>query len=69
MGYLYNAAPNFTVRILQFNAFLCPSDTNIPNGSTTVGNMTGQPGYHSYPNNIGTFGGTTATRSTARPTR
>jgi prepilin-type N-terminal cleavage/methylation domain-containing protein/prepilin-type processing-associated H-X9-DG protein len=55
MGYLYNAAPNFTVRILQVNAFLCPSDTNIPNGTTTVGNMTGQPGYHSYPNNIGTF--------------
>jgi prepilin-type N-terminal cleavage/methylation domain-containing protein/prepilin-type processing-associated H-X9-DG protein len=55
MSYLYNTAPNFTVRVLQFNAFLCPSDTNIPNGSTTVGNMTGQPGYHSYPNNIGTF--------------
>jgi prepilin-type N-terminal cleavage/methylation domain-containing protein/prepilin-type processing-associated H-X9-DG protein len=55
MGYLYNAAPNFTVRTLQVNAFLCPSDANIPDGTTTVAGMTGQPGYHSYPNNIGTF--------------
>jgi prepilin-type N-terminal cleavage/methylation domain-containing protein/prepilin-type processing-associated H-X9-DG protein len=55
MGYLYNAAPNFTVRILQVNAFLCPSDGNVPDGTTTVSGMTGLPGYHSYPNNIGTF--------------
>ena len=52
---LYSDATNFTVRVLQFNTFLCPSDANIPNGPTTVGTMTGQPGYHSYPNNIGTF--------------
>ena len=37
MSYLYNAAPNFTVRILQVNAFLCPSDTNIPNGRPPSG--------------------------------
>jgi prepilin-type N-terminal cleavage/methylation domain-containing protein/prepilin-type processing-associated H-X9-DG protein len=55
MSALYNSAQNFTVRILQVNAFLCPSDSNIPNGTTTVSGMTGQPGYHSYPNNIGTF--------------
>ncbi len=55
MSYLYNAAPNFTVRIIQINSFLCPSDGNIPDGNTTVAGMTGQPGYHSYPNNIGTF--------------
>ena len=54
-GFLYNAAPNFTVRILRVNSFLCPSDGNVPSGSTTVGSMTGVPGYHSYPNNIGTF--------------
>jgi prepilin-type N-terminal cleavage/methylation domain-containing protein/prepilin-type processing-associated H-X9-DG protein len=52
---LYNDPVNFTVRVIQINSFLCPSDTNIPNGPTTVGGMTGQPGYHSYPNNIGTF--------------
>jgi prepilin-type N-terminal cleavage/methylation domain-containing protein/prepilin-type processing-associated H-X9-DG protein len=55
MSYLYNGAQNFSVRILQINAFLCPSDPNIPNGTTTVSGMTGSPGYHSYPNNIGTF--------------
>jgi prepilin-type N-terminal cleavage/methylation domain-containing protein/prepilin-type processing-associated H-X9-DG protein len=55
MGYLYNAVQNFTVRVLQVTAFLCPSDGNIPNGTTTVSGLTGQPGYHSYPNNIGTF--------------
>jgi prepilin-type N-terminal cleavage/methylation domain-containing protein/prepilin-type processing-associated H-X9-DG protein len=55
MGYLYNDVTNFTVRCLQFNVFLCPSDANVPNGSTTVGTLTGHPGYHSYPNNIGTF--------------
>jgi prepilin-type N-terminal cleavage/methylation domain-containing protein/prepilin-type processing-associated H-X9-DG protein len=55
MSYLYNSAQNFSIRILQVNAFLCPSDANVPNGTTTVSGMTGQPGYHSYPNNIGTF--------------
>ena len=55
MACLYNDATNFTVRILQFNTFLCPSDANVPNGTTTVGTMTGNPGYHSYPNNIGTY--------------
>jgi prepilin-type N-terminal cleavage/methylation domain-containing protein/prepilin-type processing-associated H-X9-DG protein len=54
-SFLYNDPTNFTVRIIQVTAFLCPTDPNIPNGTTTVGGMTGQPGYHSYPNNIGTF--------------
>jgi prepilin-type N-terminal cleavage/methylation domain-containing protein/prepilin-type processing-associated H-X9-DG protein len=54
-SFLYSDPPNFTVRILQVTTFLCPSDTNVPNGTTTVGGMTGQPGYHSYPNNIGTY--------------
>jgi prepilin-type N-terminal cleavage/methylation domain-containing protein/prepilin-type processing-associated H-X9-DG protein len=54
-SFFYGDAPNFTIRILQVNTFLCPSDANVPNGSTTVAGMTGQPGYHSYPNNIGTF--------------
>jgi prepilin-type N-terminal cleavage/methylation domain-containing protein/prepilin-type processing-associated H-X9-DG protein len=55
MSFLYNDPTNFSVRVLQINAFLCPSDGNIPNGTTTVGGMTGRPGFHSYPNNIGTF--------------
>src|SRR4051812_21801482 len=46
---------NFTVRCLQINTFLCPSDANVPNGTTTIAGMTGQPGHSSYPNNIGTF--------------
>ena len=49
MSFLYNDATNFTVRVLQFNAFLCPSDANIPNGTTTVGGMTGQPGVPQLP--------------------
>jgi prepilin-type N-terminal cleavage/methylation domain-containing protein/prepilin-type processing-associated H-X9-DG protein len=52
---LYNDARNFTVYIFQVNTFLCPSDGNIPDGMATVAGITGQPGYHSYPNNIGTF--------------
>jgi prepilin-type N-terminal cleavage/methylation domain-containing protein/prepilin-type processing-associated H-X9-DG protein len=52
---LYNSPENFSVRILQINTFLCPSDGNIPNGTTTVAGITARPGYHSYPNNIGTF--------------
>jgi prepilin-type N-terminal cleavage/methylation domain-containing protein/prepilin-type processing-associated H-X9-DG protein len=54
-SFLYNNASNFTVYTLQINSFLCPSDGNIPNGRATVAGITGQPGYHSYPNNIGTF--------------
>jgi prepilin-type N-terminal cleavage/methylation domain-containing protein/prepilin-type processing-associated H-X9-DG protein len=52
---LYNDPMNFSIRILQLSAFLCPSDGNIPNGTTTVAGISARPGYHSYPNNIGTF--------------
>jgi prepilin-type N-terminal cleavage/methylation domain-containing protein/prepilin-type processing-associated H-X9-DG protein len=55
MSFLYNSPENFTVRMTQFNSFLCPSDGNVPNGTTTVAGITARPGYHSYPNNIGTF--------------
>jgi len=51
----YDFPDNFTVRTIQITSFLCPSDGFIPNGTVTVGTQTGQPGYSSYPNNIGTF--------------
>jgi prepilin-type processing-associated H-X9-DG protein len=50
---------NFTVRTMQLNALLCPSDGNVPTGVTPSGqyptNLAArQIGYTSYPNNIGT---------------
>jgi prepilin-type N-terminal cleavage/methylation domain-containing protein/prepilin-type processing-associated H-X9-DG protein len=52
------AGTNDTVVTAQINAFLCPSDGNIPVGNYTFKNgVTGarQQGYGSYPNNIGTI--------------
>ena len=46
---------NVTVRVTQVNTLVCPSDGNIPTGTTTVGALTAQKAYHSYPNNMGTF--------------
>jgi prepilin-type N-terminal cleavage/methylation domain-containing protein/prepilin-type processing-associated H-X9-DG protein len=48
---------NDTVVTSQVNAFLCPSDINVPVGTYAVLNKTGarQVGYGSYPNNIGTI--------------
>ncbi len=49
---------NDTVLTLQLNAFLCPSDGNIPVTTWTFKNgVTGtrQIGYSNYPNNIGTI--------------
>jgi prepilin-type N-terminal cleavage/methylation domain-containing protein/prepilin-type processing-associated H-X9-DG protein len=51
------AGSNDTVVTAQINAFLCPSDGNVPLGTLTFRNgVTGarQQGYGSYPNNIGT---------------
>ncbi len=67
-GMLYNAlnmtfnpedtttGSNDTVITAQVNAYLCPSDTNVPCGMWTFKNGTGarQIGYSSYPNNVGT---------------
>jgi prepilin-type N-terminal cleavage/methylation domain-containing protein/prepilin-type processing-associated H-X9-DG protein len=55
MSFLYNSPQNFTVRVTLVGVLLCPSDSNIPSGTTTVGTMTGTAGYTSYPNNIGTY--------------
>jgi len=50
---------NFTVRTMVINTLLCPSDGNIPCGTTPSGQYPPsvgprQIGYTSYPNNIGT---------------
>ena len=48
---------NDTILTTQVNAFLCPSDANIPPYNYTMANGSGskQIGYASYPNNIGTI--------------
>ena len=61
MNMTYNGeAPqgqNDTILTTQINAFLCPSDANIPTFLYTLLNGSGskQVGYTSYPNNIGTI--------------
>jgi prepilin-type N-terminal cleavage/methylation domain-containing protein/prepilin-type processing-associated H-X9-DG protein len=49
------AGANFTVRTMQINTILCPSDGNVPTGTVTVGPNTKQVASSNYPNNIGTF--------------
>jgi prepilin-type N-terminal cleavage/methylation domain-containing protein/prepilin-type processing-associated H-X9-DG protein len=52
----YATDANWTVRTMQVNTFLCPSDGNVPCGTTAPSGQTArQIGYQSYPNNIGTF--------------
>ena len=47
---------NWTVRTTQISSLLCPSDGNVPCGTTAPSGQTArQIGYSSYPNNIGTF--------------
>ena len=48
---------NDTVLTTQVNAFVCPSDANVPTLLYTMVNGSGakQVGYTSYPNNIGTI--------------
>ncbi len=48
---------NDTVATAQVNAFLCPSDPNVPIGTYPWKNGVGsfQTGYGSYPNNLGTM--------------
>jgi prepilin-type processing-associated H-X9-DG protein len=51
----YSYPQNWTIETTTINAFLCPSDGNIPSGTSTLGSNSAQVGYVSYPNNIGTF--------------
>ncbi len=48
---------NDTIATMQINAFLCPSDGNVPIGTYKWKNGLGayQTGYGSYPNNVGTL--------------
>jgi prepilin-type N-terminal cleavage/methylation domain-containing protein/prepilin-type processing-associated H-X9-DG protein len=55
LGNDYNSPANSTVRTTIFNGFLCPSDGNVPVGTTTVATVARQINYTSYPNNIGTY--------------
>ncbi len=55
MGTSYSTASNFTVMCTQVASFLCPSDGNVPLQTATLGTLTMQKAYSSYPNNIGTF--------------
>jgi prepilin-type N-terminal cleavage/methylation domain-containing protein/prepilin-type processing-associated H-X9-DG protein len=55
MALSYSTAQNFTCMCTQINSFLCPSDTNVPLQTASLGTLTLQKAYSSYPNNIGTF--------------
>jgi prepilin-type N-terminal cleavage/methylation domain-containing protein/prepilin-type processing-associated H-X9-DG protein len=49
--------PNWTGHVMQINAFLCPSDTNIPSVAKphpSIAGLSQLLGYASYANNIGT---------------
>src|SRR5262249_51012828 len=46
---------NWTINVIQVASFLCPSDSNVPSGTSTLNNTTATVAYHSYPNNLGTF--------------
>jgi prepilin-type N-terminal cleavage/methylation domain-containing protein/prepilin-type processing-associated H-X9-DG protein len=50
----YSTAQNWTIETLVLNGLLCPSDSNIPSGTSTLNGVAQQVGYTSYPNNIGT---------------
>src|SRR5262249_26199879 len=52
---LYSDPTNFTVRTTQINVMICPSDTGIPTGATSLGSLSAQKAYHNYPNNMGVF--------------
>src|SRR5215469_7728677 len=51
----YSDVTNWTIRTMQIQTFLCPSDANVPSTTATLNGVVGQIGYGSYPNNIGTL--------------
>jgi prepilin-type N-terminal cleavage/methylation domain-containing protein/prepilin-type processing-associated H-X9-DG protein len=53
-SFVYSDPTNWTVRTIQINSFLCPSDANVPISTATVNGVALQIGYTSYGNNIGT---------------
>jgi prepilin-type processing-associated H-X9-DG protein/prepilin-type N-terminal cleavage/methylation domain-containing protein len=55
MSFFQESAPNATNLTTMVDAFLCPSDSNVPCGTYDVsGPGPRQIGYTSYPNNLGT---------------
>lgn len=48
-------AANWTINVIQIASFLCPSDGNVPSGTSALNGVSRTVGYHSYPNNLGTF--------------
>jgi prepilin-type N-terminal cleavage/methylation domain-containing protein/prepilin-type processing-associated H-X9-DG protein len=51
----YSYPQNWTIETTLLTTFLCPSDGNVPSGTSTLNGNTAQVGYVSYPNNIGTY--------------
>src|SRR3954466_9494100 len=53
-SFVYSDPTNWSVRTIQINSFLCPSDANVPSTTSTLNGVTKQVGYSNYGNNIGT---------------
>ncbi len=51
----YADPSNNTIEVMTINTLLCPSDSNIPTQYRNVNGVNMLVGYHSYPNNIGTY--------------
>jgi prepilin-type N-terminal cleavage/methylation domain-containing protein/prepilin-type processing-associated H-X9-DG protein len=51
----YSDPTNWTIRTMQVQTFLCPSDANVPSTTATLNGVAGQIGYSNYPNSIGTL--------------
>jgi len=49
----YNMPQNSTVRAMKISSYLCPSDSNIPIGTTTFNGVAQQVGYSNYPDSLG----------------
>ena len=54
-SFVYSDPTNWTIRTMQIQSFLCPSDANVPSSTATLNGVAGQIGYGSYPNSIGTL--------------
>jgi prepilin-type N-terminal cleavage/methylation domain-containing protein len=57
IGNDYNYPANSTVRVMQVNNYLCPSDNNVPLSTVTVAGVSRAKNYTNYVNNIGTWRG------------
>ena len=47
MSIVYSDPTGYTVRVTQVNSMICPSDQNVPTGTTSLGSLTAQKAYHS----------------------